>query len=180
MAATAAVAGQDAFLEGDTVLAMFGLALVNPPKIHIGTPRRRRSQPRPNTVVTFRPHMPESDLTTYHGLRSVTVRRALLDGIAHLLGERILDAVAEARRRDLINELEATEITGAVAGRGPTAGTRQLSRPRSGNTPAPEHEHTGESTPAVSSDSTHGAALAALQWLNDRIAEIAATEPRLR
>ena len=118
LAAAATVAGQDAFLEGDTVLAIFGLVLVNPPKIRIGTPRRRRSQPRGNTVVTFRPHMSESDLTTYHGLRSVTVRRALLDGIAHLLGERILVAVAEARRRDLIDELEATEITGAVAGRG--------------------------------------------------------------
>lgn len=129
LAAAAAIAGQDAFLEGDTVLAMFGLALVNPPKIHIGTPRRRRSQPRRNTVVTLRPQMPESDLTTYHGLRSVTVRHALLDGIAHLLEERILDAVAEARCRELIDEPEAVEITGAVAGR-----NRQLSRSRNSDT----------------------------------------------
>ena len=129
LAAAAAIAGEDAFLEGDTVLAMFELALVNPPKIYVGTPRRGRSQPPRNTVVTLRPHMPESDLTTYRGLRSVTVRRALLDGIAHLLGERVLDAVAEARHRELIDELEATEITGAVARR-----NRQLSRSRSSNT----------------------------------------------
>src|SRR5690242_18558177 len=58
LAAAAAIAGEDAFLEGDTVLAMFGLALVNPPKIYVGTPRRRRSQPPRNTVVTLRPHMP--------------------------------------------------------------------------------------------------------------------------
>ncbi|MGH3951157.1 MAG: type IV toxin-antitoxin system AbiEi family antitoxin domain-containing protein [Pseudonocardiaceae bacterium] len=117
LAGALACVGEDAFLEGDTVLAMFGLALVNPPKIHVGTPRRHRSKPPQHTVVTVRPRMPEGDLTTYEGLRCVTVRRALLDGIPHLLGERVLDAVAEAKRRDLIDDLEATEIIGAVAGR---------------------------------------------------------------
>jgi predicted transcriptional regulator of viral defense system len=117
LAAALACVGEDAFLEGDTVLAMFGLALVNPPKIHVGTPRRHRSKPPEHTVVTVRAHMAEGDLTTYEDLRCVTVRRALLDGIPHLLGERVLDAVAEAKRRDLIDELEATEIIGAVAGR---------------------------------------------------------------
>jgi hypothetical protein len=61
--------------------------------------------------------MREDDLTTYEGLRCVTVRRALLDGIPHLVSERVLDAVENAKRRDLIDELEATEIIGAVAGR---------------------------------------------------------------
>jgi hypothetical protein len=117
LAGMLASVGEDAFLEGDTVLAMFGLALVNTAKVHVGTPRRRRSQPPRNTVVTVRPGMPDGDLTTYEGLRSVSVRRALLDGIPHLLGERVLDAVAEAQHRDLIDELEATEIVGAVAGR---------------------------------------------------------------
>jgi len=117
LAATLASVGEDAFLEGDTVLAMFSLALVNPHKIHVGTPRRRRSQPPRNAVVTVRPGMPEDDLTTHRGLRCATVRRALLDGIPHLVSERIVDAVADARRRDLIDDLEATEIIGAVASR---------------------------------------------------------------
>lgn len=117
LAAALASIGDDAFIEGDTVLAMFDLALVNPPKIHVGTPRRRRSDPPPHTVVTVRPHVSEDDLTTYQGLRCVTVRRALLDGIPHLIGERVIDAVEDAKRRDLIDELEATEIIGAVAGR---------------------------------------------------------------
>lgn len=117
LAAAVANAGDDAFLEGDTVLAMFELALVNPAKIHVGVPRRRRSQPNPATVVTVRPHMPEGDLTHYNGLRSTTVRRALLDGIEHLPDQRVLDAVAQAQRQELIDDLEATEIVGAVAGR---------------------------------------------------------------
>jgi|SRR6516164_2498128 predicted transcriptional regulator of viral defense system len=117
LTATLACGGEDAFLEGDTVLAMFNLALVNPPKIFIGTPHRRRTAPPPHTVVTFRPRVTEDDLTTYEGLRCVTVRRALLDGVPHLLGERALQAVAEARHRELIDERDAAEIRGAIAGR---------------------------------------------------------------
>ncbi|MBO0883517.1 MAG: hypothetical protein J2P17_24920 [Mycobacterium sp.] len=56
-------------------------------------------------------------MTTYEGLRCVTVRRALLDGIPHLLGERVLQAVGEAQHRELIDEQEAAEIVGAIAGR---------------------------------------------------------------
>jgi predicted transcriptional regulator of viral defense system len=116
LTATLACIGKDAFLEGDTVLAMFNLALVNPPKIFVGTLRRRRTAPPPHTVVTVRPRMRDDDLTTYEGLHCVTVRRALLDGVPHLLGERVLKAVAKAQHRELIDELEAAEIVGAVAG----------------------------------------------------------------
>lgn len=117
LTATLANVSEDAFLEGDTVLAMFNLALVNPSKIFVGTPRRRRTEPPPHTVVTFRPQVGGSDLTTYEGLRCVTVRRALIDGIPHLLGERALNAVTEAQRRGLINDIEAAEILGVIAGR---------------------------------------------------------------
>jgi predicted transcriptional regulator of viral defense system len=117
LTATLARFGEDAFLEGDTVLAMFNLALVNPPKIFVGTPRRRRTAPPPHTVVAFRPQVTEDDLTTYEGLRCVTVRHALLDGVPHLLGERVLQAVVEARHRELIDERDAVEIRGAIARR---------------------------------------------------------------
>jgi predicted transcriptional regulator of viral defense system len=117
LTATLARVGENAFLEGDTVLAMFNLALVNPPKIFIGTPHRRRTKPPQHTVVTFRPQVTEDDLTIYEGLRCVTVRRALLDGVPHLLGERVLQAVTDAKRRELIDEREAAEIVGAIAGR---------------------------------------------------------------
>lgn len=116
LAATLASVGQDAFLEGDTVLAMFDLALVNPPKIHVGIPRRHRAAVPPHTVVTRRPYMAPEDLTEYEGLRSVTVRRALLDAVPIILSDRMQNAVVDAQRRDLITGLEAKEIIGAVAG----------------------------------------------------------------
>lgn len=117
LAAKLAEAGEGAYLEGDTVLAMFDLALVNPAQIYIGTPYRRRGRAPSHTVITHRSDMPEDDLTVYDGLRCVTVRRALLDAVPHLIGDRALDAVADARRRELIDEVEATEIIGAIAGR---------------------------------------------------------------
>lgn len=116
LAATLASVGPDAFLEGDTVLAMFDLALVNPPKIHVGTPRRHRGAVPLHTVVTTRPRLAPEDLTEYEGLRSVTIRRALLDAVPIILSDRMQNAVVEAQRRELITELEATEIIGAVAG----------------------------------------------------------------
>jgi predicted transcriptional regulator of viral defense system len=118
LAGVLAQAGDDAFLEGDTVLAMFNLALVNPAKVYVGTPHRPRAGktlPR-HTIVTYRPDVAAEDVTTYEGLRCVTVRRALLDAVPHLIGERVLDAVADAERRGLLDELEATEVAGAVAG----------------------------------------------------------------
>lgn len=116
LAGTLASVGPGAFLEGYTVLAMFDLALVNPPKIYVGTPRRHRGAVSAHTVVTTRPHMAPEDLTEYEGLRSVTVRRALLDGVQIILSDRMQDAVVDAQRRDLITDLEAKEIIGAVAG----------------------------------------------------------------
>lgn len=116
LAATLASVGPDAFLEGDTVLAMFDLALVNPPKIHVGTLRRHRGAVPPHTVVAARPHMAPEDLTEYEGLRSITVRRALLDAVPIILSDRMQDAVVKAQRRELITDLEGKEIIGAVAG----------------------------------------------------------------
>ncbi|XVU26012.1 type IV toxin-antitoxin system AbiEi family antitoxin domain-containing protein [Actinoplanes sp. CA-054009] len=115
LAAALACAGDDAFLEGETVLAMFGLALVNPVRIRVGAARRRRNQLPAHVAVTVRPGLPEADLTTYEGLRCVTVRRALLDSIPHLIVERVLEAAAVAERRELIDEFEAAEILAAAA-----------------------------------------------------------------
>ncbi|MGC4112219.1 MAG: type IV toxin-antitoxin system AbiEi family antitoxin domain-containing protein [Nocardioides sp.] len=117
LAAALAAAGPDAFLEGDTVLAMHGLALVNPNKIHVGTARPRRNTPPRNTVVRARPNVDERELTSYDGLRAVTVRQALIDAADHVPVERLLAAVGEAENQELLDELEATEVRGVLASR---------------------------------------------------------------
>jgi hypothetical protein len=117
LAAALAAAGDGAFLEGDTVLALWDLALVNPARIYVGTTRRtRRALPR-HVLVTSRPAAVWKDLTTYDGLRSVTVRWALLDATGRLIGDRVLDAVDHAIRQDLLDVQEAAEVRGAVADR---------------------------------------------------------------
>jgi predicted transcriptional regulator of viral defense system len=117
LAAVLAAAGEDAFLEGDTVLALWDLALVNPVKIHVGTTRRTRKTLPRHAVVTMRPAVAEEDLTTFDGLRSVTVRQALVDASGRLIGERVMAAVDDALRRDLLDEQAAAEVRGAVAAR---------------------------------------------------------------
>lgn len=115
-AATLATVGANAFLDGDTVLAMFDLALVNPAQVHVGTPTAIRRKVPKHVDVEVR-SVPDVDLTSYAGLRAVRVGRALLDAVGHLLAERVIEAVTEAERRDLIDEAEARAILDAVARR---------------------------------------------------------------
>jgi predicted transcriptional regulator of viral defense system len=115
LAAALAAAGEGSFLEGDTVLSLWDLAMVNPVKIYVGTTRRSRKIPPVHTVVTMRPGVAERDLTIYDGLRSITVRQALVDAADRLLGERVIAAIDDALRQDLLDELEAAEVRGAVA-----------------------------------------------------------------
>ncbi|OMH29290.1 hypothetical protein BKD30_00950 [Tersicoccus phoenicis] len=116
LAGALGVVGENTYLEGDTVLALFDLALVNPSKARVGASHRYRGRP-PADVVVSRRRVPDADLATYHGLRATTVRRALLDSVDHLLPGRVRDAVADGERRDLLTGAESAEILNAVAER---------------------------------------------------------------
>ena len=71
-----ALVGDDSFLLGETVLAMHGLALVNPRKFSIGTPKRiRKILPPWVEAVT----VSNKDTTHYEGIPSQTVTEAILD-----------------------------------------------------------------------------------------------------
>jgi predicted transcriptional regulator of viral defense system len=101
--------GPDAYLSHDAVLALHELALVNPRRIRVGTPKRARPQLPPYIEVLHRRLEPR-DLTTYEGIPSATVARALLDCRGLAMGERLIDAAREAARRGLLNRREADRI----------------------------------------------------------------------
>lgn len=95
--------GDGSFLLGETVLAMHGLAFVNPRQFSVGTPKRiRKTLPPWVSAVT----VTGKDTTRYEGIPSQTVAEAILDCRGRVMAERLRDAVDTARQRGLIGKVE--------------------------------------------------------------------------
>lgn len=71
--------GRDAALSHDAVLALHDLASANPRTIRVVTPHRVRKTDARLDVTIIPEQVPARDLTTYFGIPSTTVARALLD-----------------------------------------------------------------------------------------------------
>ncbi len=93
--------GPDAHLTHDAVLAIHDLALVNPRRIHVGTPHRVR-RTLPDSIELTREAVEPGDLTTYEGIPSTTVRQALLDCQHTIMTDRLNEAATEAGRLGLV------------------------------------------------------------------------------
>ncbi len=101
--------GEGAFLMADAVLALHDLALVNPTRLRVGTPRRVRITVPP-TIEIIRAQVPPDDLTIYEAIPSTTVARALVDCIGIVMSERLIDAANEAADRGLLRRSEAGRV----------------------------------------------------------------------
>ena len=101
--------GEGAYLMGDAVLGLLGLAMVEPKRIKVGVPRRTR-QKDPGFVDVVQRDLPREVLTTYAGIWSTTVAQALLDSRETVMTERLLDALKAARRAGLVDRGEATRV----------------------------------------------------------------------
>ena len=109
--------GPGAHLTRDAVLSLHDLGLVNPSKIRVGTDRRVRGQ-LPAFVDVVRVPAGTEDVTTYEGIPSATIERALLDCRGIVMGERLVEATKEAARRGLLvkkAERRVLDAVGAVA-----------------------------------------------------------------
>ena len=105
--------GEGAHLVGDAVLALHHLADVNPRRIRVGTPRRARAAVPQTVEIVPRKEAPE-DLTTYEGIPTTTVARALIEAQGTVMTERLADAATEARERGLLLRHEADEVFAAL------------------------------------------------------------------
>lgn len=105
--------GPDAYLTGDAVLAMHNLGLVNPARLRVGTPHRVRAMLPPHIEVVHAALAP-SDLTTYEGVPSATVARALLDCRGTVMTDRLLEAADAAEREGLLRRKEAARVREAI------------------------------------------------------------------
>ena len=106
--------GPDAYLTHDAVLALHGLALVNPTRLRVGTPHRSRRRQPSNIEVIWRT-LPPADLTSYEAIPAATVRRALLDCRPLIMSERLHTAIDEAFERGLLTPGDVTDLHAQVA-----------------------------------------------------------------
>ena len=97
-------AGEGAYLHGESVLALFGLADMNPRKIKVAV--RRRTRPRLPPFVELTQVKDDVRTTFYEGLAAQPVADAILECRGRIERDRLLDAAKQARREGLLSTAE--------------------------------------------------------------------------
>lgn len=108
------LAGSGAHLAADSVLAFHQPALVNPRRIRIAVNRRARAL-LPDHIEILHQSTASHDMTTYEGIASATVARALRDCRSIVMGDRLLEALEESIARGLIAPAEARSLRDDIA-----------------------------------------------------------------
>jgi len=97
-------AGEGAYLHGESVLALFGLAEINPRQIKVAV--RKRARPKLPAFVELTQVKGEVRTTFYESLQSQPVADALLECRGRIETERLLAATAQARDEGLLTTAE--------------------------------------------------------------------------
>lgn len=101
-------AGPGAYLHGESVLALFNLADVNPRKIKVAVPRRVRSKVPPYVELN---HVNErARITFYEGLAAQPVADAILECRRRIERERLLGAAKQARVEGLLTTADWQQV----------------------------------------------------------------------
>lgn len=97
-------AGEGAHLHGESVLALFGLADVNPKRIKVAVPRRARLRlPASMELTQVAANAPT---TWYEGLKSQPVADAILECRGSIETTRLREAAGQARKTGLLTTAE--------------------------------------------------------------------------
>lgn len=100
--------GQGAYLHGESVLALFGLADVNPRQVRVAVRKRTRPKLPPFIELTL---VKDDVLTThYEGLESQTLADAILECRGRIERSRLMDATEVARQEGLLTTKEWQRI----------------------------------------------------------------------
>lgn len=97
-------AGEGSYLHGESVLALFGLADVNPRRIKVAVRRRSRSKLPPFVELTQTKD--DENTTFYEGLAAQPVANAILNCRGRIERDRLLEAAKQARVEGLLNTAE--------------------------------------------------------------------------
>lgn len=101
-------AGEGAYLHGESVLALFGLADVNPRKVKVAVPRRARSKMPP--YVELSQVKDQARTTSYEGLAAQPVADAILECRGRIEREQLMEAAARARTDGLLTTTEWQQV----------------------------------------------------------------------
>lgn len=100
--------GNDAYLFGESVIAMLGLAPTNPSYICVASPNRIRKK-LPDHIRLKRPR--ECDVVTDHeGIPAQTVRSAIRSAKSTMMDERLRAAAQKAREEGYLLEHEYQDL----------------------------------------------------------------------
>lgn len=106
--------GEQAHLHAESVLAFHHLALVNPIRIKVATPRRVRRE-LPDHVQLVHAVVDPRDLTEYDGVPSATVERAIRDSIGAVMSDRLIEATRRAADEGLIRRRQIDPLLAEIA-----------------------------------------------------------------
>lgn len=107
-AVAVALAGDGAYLFGESVIAMHGLAPTNPARIDVATTRRVRKA-LPATIRLVRGSR-DDDVTCHEGIPAQSVPAAIRSCKGSVMPERLADAARSAREQGLIGEDEERQL----------------------------------------------------------------------
>lgn len=100
--------GPEAYLYGESVIAMHELCPTNPTRIFIASPRRvRRTLSQGKKVIR---RSERNDITSYEGIPSQTVAGAIRSCTSYMLPDRLMSATAKASAQGLISDTEKKEL----------------------------------------------------------------------
>lgn len=108
--------GPGAVLAQDAVLALHGLAFANPRALRVATPHRIRKTQIRSDVLIVRGSISPNDRTTYFGIPSTTVERALIDCRDLVARSRLDEAAGVARRQGLLLASEYDSVVDHLGG----------------------------------------------------------------
>lgn len=100
--------GEGAYLHGESVLALFGLADVNPRQIKVAV--RRRARPKLPSFIELSRVGDDVRTTHYEGLEAQPIGDAILECRGRIETERLLEAAKRARSEGLLTTAEWQRI----------------------------------------------------------------------
>lgn len=108
--------GSDAYLYGESVLALLGLAPTNPSYICVATPKRVRRK-LPESIRVHQAKKGDPQPCIYDGVRSQRAKDAIVSCKGRMEDERLRDALAEAMEQGYVTQREADEVREAFGWR---------------------------------------------------------------